>query len=201
LERVLPTRALPLLLILFSALKPLNSETGIASWYGHPYHGRRTANGEIYDMNRLTAAHPTLPFGAHVRVVNLLNRQTVEVRVNDRGPFVDGRIIDLSHAAAEAIQMVNAGIAQVRLEILDQPDSPLEARFGVQVGAFQDRGNADRCMERMRVLYGAARLSLRGGDPALWRVVVGAEASEEAARILAARIRDSGERGFVARIE
>ena len=199
---MLQTRALVLLVILSSALKPLNSETGIASWYGHPYHGRHTANGEIYDMNQLTAAHPTLPFGAHVRVVNLQNQETVEVRVNDRGPFVEGRIIDLSHAAAEAIQMVNAGLAQVRLEVLDEPDSPAAAQFAVQVGAFQDRANADRCVERMRGRYGAARLSLREGDPALWRVLVGAESSEDAARTLAARIRtESGERGFIARLE
>jgi rare lipoprotein A len=181
---------------------PLNSETGVASWYGHPYHGRPTANGEIYNMNQLTAAHPTLPFGAHVRVVNLRNQQTVEVRVNDRGPFVDGRIIDLSHAAAEAIQMVNAGVATVRLEVVDEPDSPVAVRFGIQVGAFQDRANADRCMERMRARYGAAKLSLREGDPSLWRVVVGAETSEEAARALAARIRtESGARGFLTRME
>jgi len=153
-------------------------------------------------MNQLTAAHPTLPFGAHVRVVNLRNQQTVEVRVNDRGPFVDGRIIDLSHAAAEAIHMVNAGLAPVRLDVLDEPDSPVAALFVVQVGAFQDRANADRCMERMRARYGVARLALRDGDPPLWRVMVGAEVSEQAARALAARIRtESGDQGFVTRLE
>jgi len=181
---------------------PLNSETGIASWYGYPYHGRRTADGEVYDMNQLTAAHPTLPFGSRVRVLNLRNHQTVEVRVNDRGPFVEGRIIDLSHAAAEAIRMVNAGLAPVRLDIVDEADSPVAALFVVQVGAFQERANADRCMERMRARYGVARIALREGDPPLWRVMVGAEVSEEAGRALAARIRaESGEKGFVTRLE
>ncbi len=153
-------------------------------------------------MNQLTAAHPTLPFGARVRVVNLRNQESVEVRVNDRGPFVDGRIIDLSHAAAEAIDMVNAGLAPVRLDVLDRDGAPMSAFFAVQVGAFQDRKNADRALERMRRHYGVARLSLREGDPALWRVLVGAEASEEGARSLSARIRaESGHAGFVTRID
>ena len=78
-------------------------ETGVASWYGHPYHGRRAADGEIYDMETLVAAHRTLPFNTWVRVYNLNNNKTVDVRIIDRGPFVDGRIIDLSHAAAQAI--------------------------------------------------------------------------------------------------
>src|SRR5262245_47692786 len=89
------------------------TETGIASWYGHPYHGRRAASGEIYDMEQLTAAHRTLPFQTWVRVENLTNRKTVEVRITDRGPFVDGRIIDLSHAAAKSIDMIGPGTARV----------------------------------------------------------------------------------------
>src|SRR5689334_3200553 len=86
------------------------SETGIASWYGHPYHGRRAANGEIYDMEKLTAAHRTLPFDTWVRVKNLTNDKTIDVRITDRGPFIDGRIIDLSHAAARAIDMIGPGV-------------------------------------------------------------------------------------------
>ena len=84
------------------------TETGIASWYGYPYHGRRAANGEIYDMEKLTAAHRTLPFGTWVRVTNLTNSKTVDVRITDRGPFIDGRIIDLSKAAAREIDQVYA---------------------------------------------------------------------------------------------
>src|SRR5580704_11209410 len=86
--------------------KPLEPETGIASWYGYPYHGRHAADGEIYDMEKLTAAHRTLPFGTWVRVVNLTNERSVEVRINDRGPFIEGRIIDLSKAAARAVDLV-----------------------------------------------------------------------------------------------
>ncbi|MGH7278020.1 MAG: septal ring lytic transglycosylase RlpA family protein [Candidatus Rokuibacteriota bacterium] len=96
-------------------------QTGRASWYGHPYHGRRTANGEIYDMHRLTAAHRTLPLGTRVRVTNLRNGRVVDVRVNDRGPYVDGRILDLSHAAASVLDAVRDGVVPVRLEVLELP--------------------------------------------------------------------------------
>jgi rare lipoprotein A len=91
------------------------AESGVASYYAHKYHGRTTASGERFDMNDLTAAHKTLPFGTRVRVTNLDNGKTVTVRVNDRGPFVKGRVIDLSLAAAKKIDMVNAGLANVEV--------------------------------------------------------------------------------------
>jgi rare lipoprotein A len=97
--------------------KPL-AETGRASWYGEPHHGRRTANGERFDMHALTAAHPSLPFGTRLRVVNLDNEREVEVRVNDRGPSIPGRILDLSYAAARALQAIEAGIIRVRFTVL-----------------------------------------------------------------------------------
>lgn len=90
-------------------------EVGLASWYGKPYHGRTTASGERYDMNELTAAHRTLPFGTVVEVRNLENGREVRVRITDRGPFVDGRIIDLSRAAARKIAMIDAGVVRVRI--------------------------------------------------------------------------------------
>jgi rare lipoprotein A len=96
------------------------SERGIASWYGKKYHGRHTASGERYDMHAMTAAHPTLPFGVLVEVTNLENKRKVRVRINDRGPFVDGRIIDLSYAAARKLEMVEQGIARVRIVVLDR---------------------------------------------------------------------------------
>jgi rare lipoprotein A len=96
-------------------------EVGIASWYGHPYHGRRTASGEVYDMELLTAAHRTRPFDTWVRVRNLDNGMWVDVRINDRGPFVDGRVIDLSRAAAREIDMIGPGTAWVRVEPANAP--------------------------------------------------------------------------------
>ena len=177
-------------------------ETGVASWYGYPFHGRAAADGEIYSMHKLTAAHRTLPFNTWVRVVNLTNAKAVEVRITDRGPFVDGRIIDLSHAAARELEMVRPGIAPVRLEVLrSPPDAP--GSFAVQVGAFRERGNAQRYRGLMQALYGSARVVLRAGDPDLWRVLVGSKAAEDGARALAARIReDTGERlAFVVRLD
>jgi rare lipoprotein A len=94
------------------------TETGRASWYGEAHHGRRTANGERFDMHAMTAAHPSLPFGTRLRVVNLDNDRAVEVRVNDRGPSVPGRILDLSYAAARALRAIEAGIIRVRLTVL-----------------------------------------------------------------------------------
>ncbi|HEX6173065.1 MAG TPA: septal ring lytic transglycosylase RlpA family protein [Candidatus Binatia bacterium] len=93
-------------------------ETGLASWYGARHHGKRTASGEIFDQNKFTAAHRTLPWGSIVKVTNLDNEKSVEVRINDRGPFKKGRIIDLSRAAARALGMVRSGVSPVRMELL-----------------------------------------------------------------------------------
>ena len=97
------------------------SEEGIASWYGRPYHGRRASNGEVYDMNKMTAAHLRLPFNTWVRVTNLRNRRSVDVRITDRGPFVKGRIIDLSRAAAKQINMIGPGTVKVRVKVIATP--------------------------------------------------------------------------------
>src|SRR5438552_7763346 len=99
------------------------SESGIASWYGTPYHGQRSASGEIYDQEKLTAAHRTLPFGTRVRVRRLDTGGSILVRINDRGPFVKSRIIDLSHAAAAQLGMTAGGVAPVALEVVETPDS------------------------------------------------------------------------------
>ena len=94
-------------------------QTGIASYYGEKYHGRETASGEIFDMYDLTAAHQELPFGTKIRVINLDNTKQVVVRINDRGPFVKGRILDLSYGAAQKLDMIQTGTAPVRIEVLD----------------------------------------------------------------------------------
>jgi rare lipoprotein A len=103
---------------------PASEQTGVASWYGERHHGRRTASGETYDMQALTAAHRTLPFGTIVAVTSVRDGRTVEVRINDRGPHVGGRIIDLSYAAARAIGLIGSGLATVRLRVVNQePDA------------------------------------------------------------------------------
>jgi len=168
---------------------PGQTERGVASWYGHPYHGRKAADGEIYDMETLVAAHRTLPFQTWVRVRNLTNNQTVDVRIIDRGPFVGGRIIDVSHAAAERIGLIGSGIALVELTIISVPANPEPALYGVQVGAFRDRANADRAQQTLIAAYGAARIVERAGSPTPWRVMAGRETSQAGADALAQRIR------------
>jgi rare lipoprotein A len=140
-------------------------------------------------MEKYTAAHRTLPFGARVRVRNLGNARIVEVQIIDRGPFVDGRIIDLSRAAARAIDMLGPGTAKVRVEVLSSPSVGVPENYAVQVGAFQNRSNAERLRGGMAQTYGTASLVERAGNPRLWRVLVGREASEAAADALARRIR------------
>ncbi|MGA2197544.1 MAG: septal ring lytic transglycosylase RlpA family protein [Bryobacteraceae bacterium] len=178
-------------------------ETGVASWYGHPYHGRPAADGEIYDMEQMVAAHRTLPFDTWVRVYDLDNNKDVEVRIIDRGPFIDGRIIDLSHAAAQAIALIGPGIANVRLEVIHTPDNVPPAVFAVQIGAFRDPQSAERVRAQMAARYGTARLVERAEKPGVWRVMVGAEPTPDAARALSSRIRkESGERNaFVVRLD
>ena len=161
------------------------TQSGVASWYGHPFDGRLTANGETYDMEKLTAAHRTFPFGTVVRVENLSNNKTVEVRINDRGPFVQGRIIDLSHAAAQDISM--QGIANVRLSVVSMPPTRDAELYVVQVQAFAQRPDAEHLRQQMEEKYGTARLVFRPGDET-WRVLVGMEPTFKGASALAQQI-------------
>jgi rare lipoprotein A len=103
--------------------RPVFEQVGTASWYGQWHHGKRTANGEIFDMHKLTAAHRTLPLGTEVKVTNLENGRTVEVLVNDRGPYIKGRVIDLSAKAAEVLDMKQEGLAEVKIEVLPADSS------------------------------------------------------------------------------
>ncbi|MDE2058113.1 MAG: septal ring lytic transglycosylase RlpA family protein [candidate division NC10 bacterium] len=145
---------LPLLLLLFltscasisrgpRAWEDPSGEKGLASWYGHPYHGRRTSSGEVYDMYQLTAAHREIPLGSWVEVINLTNGRSLTVRINDRGPFVDGRIIDLSYASARLLGVVGPGVAPVRVRLTQAPQpAPGPARYSVQVASFVEESNA-----------------------------------------------------------
>jgi rare lipoprotein A len=128
-------------------------EQGVASWYGPDFHGGRTATGETYDMHAMTGAHPTLPLPTWVRVTNLENGRSVVVRLNDRGPFARGRVIDLSRAAAEALDMVRAGTARVEVRSLavgDSAPAPATAAYYAQAGAFGSRENAEALASRLR---------------------------------------------------
>jgi rare lipoprotein A len=150
------------------------SETGVASWYGEPFHGRRTASGEVYDMELMTAAHRTLPLGTVVRVESRDNGRTVEVRINDRGPFVGGRIIDLSRAAARLLDMLGPGTARVRVTVVqavENPGVPMWECIELQVGAFQDPELAAAL--RRHVLEAGYDARSEVGPDGLLRVIAG----------------------------
>lgn len=143
---------------------------GLASWYGGKFHGRLTSSGEVFDTNEMTAAHKTLPFGTMVKVTNLDNGKTATVKINDRGPFVEGRIIDLSRAAADALGMVGQGVAHVSLEIISfATDKDL---FAIQVGAYGIEANAQKAQVTLegaglivtleKTTLGITRVSVRG---------------------------------------
>jgi len=176
----------------------------MASWYGHPYHGRPAASGEIYDMEKLTAAHRTLPFGTRVRLTAVQSGRSVEVRINDRGPFVEDRIVDVSRAAARRLGLLGSGKALVRLEVIGAAPARGGETYAVQVGAFRERANAERLRAAMERRYGSTQMVERQGSPAVWRVLVGRFGSAEDAAKLAQRIRsdpDSGGASFVIRID
>jgi rare lipoprotein A len=184
------------------AAVPGTVEHGIASWYGNPYHGRRSANGEIYDMEKLTAAHRTLPFDCWVEVTNLNNGRKVQVRITDRGPFVEGRIIDLSRAAARQIEMIGPGIVKVRMEVIAAPAiSPSGGSYAVQIGAFRNRSSAERLAQSLGRRYPHCRVVSRESSSPAWRVLVGELPTDEAADALASELRAEFKAAFVVRLD
>ena len=181
-----------------------SEETGLASWYGVPYHGRPTASGEIYDMRDMTAAHRTLPFGTRISVVNLANSREAEVRINDRGPFVAGRFLDLSYGAASALNAVEAGVVPVKIRVVAPPGEPpstapfvgAPGTFSVQVAAFARRSSAEKLRDAVASDGSAAYVveALVAGD-VVYRVRVGPFADKSSAQAAADRL--SG-RGYLA---
>ena len=153
--------------------KPLLVETGIASWYGAPYHNRRASNGEVYDMHAMTAAHRTLPLGSIVRVTNLESKQSAIVRITDRGPFIEGRIVDLSEAAAEKVGMLQKGTVQVELEVLKTP-VPLSngGRWAVQIGGFDQEKAARELAGHLARRYHTANVVTFTSPVGAWWVRV-----------------------------
>jgi rare lipoprotein A len=166
------------------------TEEGQASWYGPQFHGRQASNGEIYDMNKLTAAHRTLPFETMVRVTNQNNGKSTTVRITDRGPFVNNRIIDLSYAAAKEIESIGPGVVPVRLEVLSTGVDPNAGFFTVQVGAFRDGANAERLRDRLNATYSPVSIErFAVADGAFYRVHVGKVAGLDAAKELGEQLR------------
>jgi rare lipoprotein A len=196
---------------------PASELQGLASYYAEPYHGRRTASGEVFDSyQELTAAHRTLPFNTVVKVTNQENGKDVEVRINDRGPFVDGRVIDLSFKAAREIDMVRAGVAPVKLTVLKQgppaivktsgtpaalivlPASP--ASFTVQVGAFESRDVAEALKRDLEQRHQDVTIETFSTTRTFYRVRVGRLTDMNAAEQLVKTLRQEKFDPFVVRL-
>ena len=178
---------------------------GIASWYGGDFHGKQTASGEIYDMNARTAAHRSLPFNTKVRVTNLINNQFVEVRINDRGPFTKDRVIDLSRAAAESIDMIGIGTAPVLVEVIAEGDRPVNKEnlnsteiFTVQLGSFSTRTDAT---SRSNTIRGSRVVEVEIEGRTYYRVYFKTYRTRFLAEEALRKLESSGFEGFVRQIE
>jgi len=182
---------------------PLASETGLASWYGPPYHNRRGSNGELYNMHAMTAAHRTLPLGSVVRVTNLKTSQSVLVRITDRGPFIPGRVLDLSLAAARRLDVYKPGVAEVKVEVMQTP-APLDSggKWAVQIGSFPDEDVATELADHLTRRYHTAKV-LRFESPAggWWIRVRVLDDDHDRAQQLAAETHTSDGAIFLVRLD
>ena len=198
----------PLLLLLMglflsgcTTLKPREPaylEQGMASWYGPGFHGKKTSSREIYDMHDMTAAHRTLPFGTYVIVTNLNNEKTVMVKINDRGPFVEGRVIDLSYAAASALGMVEPGVIPVRIEVIQALSPSLNSqKISVQVGAFTIKKNAEKLKTQLSKTFSDVYIAqFKTPHQIYYRVRIKAE-SKQKANTIALKLQKAGYNVFI----
>ena len=190
---------LALLLLFFSACVRTkyfpegNIQTGLASWYGEDFHGKLTSNREIYNMNDMTAAHKTLPFGTRVIVTNLNNNKSVTVRINDRGPFIEGRDIDLSYAAAKVLEMVEPGVVPVTIEVLKNlSPRPSSLKYSIQIGSFSKKTNAVNLRRKLGDRFGSVYITeFKTGLQTYFRVRIKAKTRVDAERI-AAKLQQNG---------
>jgi rare lipoprotein A len=186
--------------------KVISREEGIASWYGRKFHGRKTSNGERYNMYGISAAHRTLPLGTIVRVTHVQNGRKLTVRINDRGPFVDNRIIDLSYGAAKRLGMVKEGVAPVIVEVFGNAKTGelpfAEPTFSVQVGSFLVRDNADRLVTDLRHRYSDVSVITFEDNRQTWyQVRVGQFPSREVAIGTAAKLQGEGHHTLVVAVQ
>ena len=174
--------------------EPGHPQTGVASWYGPGFHGHPTTSGEIYNAYDLTAAHPRLPLGTRARVTNLVNGSAVEVRINDRGPFVKDRAIDLSFAAAQKIGVVGPGTAPVRIEVVERPPGDFtRVRYCVQVGSFSEQDKAAALRANLAPTYDDVYISpVRARAELFYRVRVGPYAERREAERRAVELSSTG---------
>lgn len=181
---------------------PIYTETGMASWYGPPYNHHAAANGEVYDENMLSAANRTLPMGSLIRVTNLRNGESAVMRITDRGPFVRGRILDLSEGAAKAIGLWRAGVGQVRVDVYSAPE-PLDSggRWCVQVGAFPHRREALKLQDRLEREYRSANVIEFQGPTGYWVRIRPQDGDRSLAVAIVHRLHPSEGDAFLVRLD
>jgi len=179
--------------------------SGIASWYGPNFHGKLTANGERYNMNDYTAAHKTLPFNTMVRVDNVENGKSVVVRINDRGPYIDNRIIDLSRKAAREIDMIGTGTTSVRLSVMREGDRPIDQQnisssetFTIQLAAFESESEANTKSSEITNSR-VEKVTVEGRT--IFRVYYGTYSNPQKAKLDLDRLQNKGIEGFVKQVE
>ena len=183
--------------------KPVAIETGLASWYGPPYHNRRGSNGEIYNMHAMTAAHRTYPLGSIVRVTNLKTGATALVRITDRGPFIPGRIVDLSLAAAQKLDVYKPGVARVKVELMQSAATPeTPGKWAVQIGGFPHEPAATKLADHLRRRYHSADVLCFASPSGNWWIRIRVPDDDHArAQQLAAETRTSEGAVFLVRLD
>ncbi len=207
---LIPTIILSLQACAPALLETKGSKTAIASWYGAEFHGRPTASGEIFDMNKKTCAHREYPFGTRLRITNLNNQKSVECIVNDRGPFVQGRDIDLSYGAAREIGLIATGTAPVIIEYRGREETyrkevkklAITGPYTIQIGSFRDRDNALRLKEALNIKYsGIYILESRLKDEIFFRVRMGRFSVLKEAMEIASRLAEEGYPAIIVQTE
>jgi rare lipoprotein A len=182
--------------------KPIYTEEGVASWYGPPYHNRQGANGKIFDQNAMTAAHRTLPMGSLIMVTNEKTGQSAIMRVTDRGPFVQGRLLDLSMASAKATGVYRAGLANVRIDVYQTP-RPMEAggRWCVQIGAFEHEHKAEKLRDQLEREYESANVIDFEGPTGYWVRIRPQGDNREQAETIARRLKPIEGDAYLVRLD
>jgi rare lipoprotein A len=182
--------------------QPIQTEVGLATWYSAPYKGRRAANGQVFDDRALTAAHRTLPMGSLVVVTNLKTGQWSAMRISDRGPFIDGRILDLTVASAKATGVYRAGLVRVRMDVYQTP-KPIEqgGRWCVQIGAFHSERGAEKLKAQLQRKYPGANVIEFPGQDSFWVRIRPQGDNREEAELIANRLRPEEGEAFLTRLD
>lgn len=185
-----------------STHQPIHTETGLASWYGPPYHNRQGANGQIFDQNAMTAAHRTLPMGSLIVVTNQKTGQSATMRVTDRGPFVQGRLLDLSKASAKAVGVFLPGVAEVRIDVYQTP-RPIEpgGRWCVQIGAFERERKAEHLRDQLLRSYSTAKVIDFQGPTGYWVRIRPEGDNKELAESIVRRLRPEEGDAYLVRLD